>query len=300
MEVGDALYGVTMRGDGVSAVISQRLRDAERLTAIDAAAAPAAEAAPARPTRADYVAWRPPRPAGATTTPTATSTTPRYYELFDTAVNAHLYDATGVDVRALPQIGVVAETGCRYFREIGFPEPDRDGARRGPGRHLSSIVYRIGLFQGDVRRGRGRGPLRARVRRQLPRRRRPAGDPDPGRRAGGRRTPPAAGGVSLVTATRRWPTEMRGSALRGVSMLGATLSDHLGRNPVLAIILMMTFGVLVAGAVAVYVAYPAPRRGDARRAAARRRDAQGRRLPADARGLRVPRLNPPPTGPRGR
>jgi chromosome segregation protein len=27
MEVGDALYGVTMRGDGVSAVISQRLRD---------------------------------------------------------------------------------------------------------------------------------------------------------------------------------------------------------------------------------------------------------------------------------
>jgi chromosome segregation protein len=29
MEVGDALYGVSMRGDGVSAVISQRLRDAE-------------------------------------------------------------------------------------------------------------------------------------------------------------------------------------------------------------------------------------------------------------------------------
>ena len=29
MEVGDALYGVTMRGDGVSAVISQRLGDAE-------------------------------------------------------------------------------------------------------------------------------------------------------------------------------------------------------------------------------------------------------------------------------
>ncbi|MFW6776223.1 chromosome segregation protein SMC [Nocardioides sp. CPCC 205120] len=30
MEVGDALYGVTMRGDGVSTVISQRLRDGER------------------------------------------------------------------------------------------------------------------------------------------------------------------------------------------------------------------------------------------------------------------------------
>jgi chromosome segregation protein len=27
MEIGDALYGVSMRGDGVSAVISQRLRE---------------------------------------------------------------------------------------------------------------------------------------------------------------------------------------------------------------------------------------------------------------------------------
>ena len=29
VEIGDALYGVTMRGDGVSEVISQRLRDSE-------------------------------------------------------------------------------------------------------------------------------------------------------------------------------------------------------------------------------------------------------------------------------
>jgi chromosome segregation protein len=29
MEVGDALYGVSMRGDGVSTVISQRLREQE-------------------------------------------------------------------------------------------------------------------------------------------------------------------------------------------------------------------------------------------------------------------------------
>jgi chromosome segregation protein len=29
MEIGDALYGVTMRGDGVSEVISQRLRENE-------------------------------------------------------------------------------------------------------------------------------------------------------------------------------------------------------------------------------------------------------------------------------
>jgi chromosome segregation protein len=31
MEIGDALYGVTMRGDGVSTVISQRLREREQV-----------------------------------------------------------------------------------------------------------------------------------------------------------------------------------------------------------------------------------------------------------------------------
>src|SRR4051812_40394039 len=72
----------------------------------------------------------------------------RYYELFDTAVNAHLVEASGVDVRALPAIGVVAETSCRYFREIGFPAPVDVGLaveRVG----TSSMVYRIGLFQGE-------------------------------------------------------------------------------------------------------------------------------------------------------
>jgi len=72
-----------------------------------------------------------------------------YYELFDTAVNAHLFEATGVNIRALDAIGVVAETSCRYFREIGFPRPVDIGMvveRVG----TSSVVYRIGLFQGDL------------------------------------------------------------------------------------------------------------------------------------------------------
>ena len=72
-----------------------------------------------------------------------------YYELFDTAVNAHLYDATGLDIRSLPAVGVVAETSCRYFREIGFPAPVETGLvvdRVG----TSSVVYRIGLFQGGA------------------------------------------------------------------------------------------------------------------------------------------------------
>jgi len=71
----------------------------------------------------------------------------RYFELIDTAVNVHLAEATGVDIRQLPAVGVVAEVSCRYFREIGYPDPidlglvvDRVGT--------SSVVYRIGMFQG--------------------------------------------------------------------------------------------------------------------------------------------------------
>jgi acyl-CoA thioester hydrolase len=71
----------------------------------------------------------------------------RYFELIDTAVNAHLAEATGTDIRSLPAVGVVAEVSCRYFREVGYPEPidlglvvDRIGS--------SSVVYRIGIFQG--------------------------------------------------------------------------------------------------------------------------------------------------------
>ncbi|MFP5253321.1 MAG: acyl-CoA thioesterase [Actinomycetes bacterium] len=72
-----------------------------------------------------------------------------YYELFDTAVNAHLIEATGSDIRRLPAVGLVAETSCRYFREIGFPEPVDVGLaveRVG----TSSVIYRIGLFQGSA------------------------------------------------------------------------------------------------------------------------------------------------------
>jgi len=81
----------------------------------------------------------------------------RYYELFDTAVNAHLFEATGTNVRRLSAIGVVAETSCRYFREIGFPEPiDMGLAVERVG--TSSVIYRIGLFQGgsDLAAAEGR------------------------------------------------------------------------------------------------------------------------------------------------
>jgi acyl-CoA thioester hydrolase len=102
----------------------------------------------ARPTRADYVAWRQVTTRWRDDDAYGHLNNATYYELFDTAVNAHLYEATGVDIRALPQIGIVAETSCRYFRELGFPAPIDTGLVADKvGR--SSVVYRIGLFQGD-------------------------------------------------------------------------------------------------------------------------------------------------------
>jgi acyl-CoA thioester hydrolase len=68
-----------------------------------------------------------------------------YYSYFDTAVNGYLIDAAGTDIRALPAIGLVVETGCRYFRPITFPDAVEVGVaveKLG----TSSIVYRLGIF----------------------------------------------------------------------------------------------------------------------------------------------------------
>jgi len=103
---------------------------------------------PGPPSRGDYVVWRQATSRWADDDAYGHMNNARYYELFDTAVNAHLFEATGTNIRLLPAIGVVAETSCRYFREIGFPEPIDMGLvieRLGS----SSVVYRIGLFQGS-------------------------------------------------------------------------------------------------------------------------------------------------------
>jgi acyl-CoA thioester hydrolase len=46
-----------------------------------------------------------------------------YYSYFDTAVNAYLIETSGTDIRRLPAIGIVAESGCRFLRPLSFPEP---------------------------------------------------------------------------------------------------------------------------------------------------------------------------------
>jgi acyl-CoA thioester hydrolase len=67
-----------------------------------------------------------------------------YYEFFDTAVNAWLIEATGTDIRETA-IGIVAETSCRYLREISFPDELSIGIaleREGN----SSVTYQLGVF----------------------------------------------------------------------------------------------------------------------------------------------------------
>ena len=103
---------------------------------------------PPRPRREDYVVWRQATTRWADDDVYGHMNNAVYFELIDTAVNAHLAEAVGTDIRTLPAIGVVAEVSCRYFREIGYPDPvdlgmvvDKVGT--------SSVIYRIGLFQGD-------------------------------------------------------------------------------------------------------------------------------------------------------
>ena len=68
-----------------------------------------------------------------------------YYELFDSAINAWMIRDAGVDETASAEIGVVAESGCRFLRELAYPEPV-DVAIRVARLGRSSITFELGLF----------------------------------------------------------------------------------------------------------------------------------------------------------
>jgi acyl-CoA thioester hydrolase len=68
-----------------------------------------------------------------------------HYAWFDTAVNAWLLEAGLLDIGQGDPIGLVVETGCRYFAPLSFPETADVGiaiARLG----TSSVTYRLGIF----------------------------------------------------------------------------------------------------------------------------------------------------------
>lgn len=100
-----------------------------------------------RPTRDQYVHWETVTTRWADIDVYGHMNNARYFEIIDTVVNNHLEQATGTDIRRLPAIGVVAEVGCRYFAEVGYPAPVDVGVyveRLG----TSSVVYKVGIFQG--------------------------------------------------------------------------------------------------------------------------------------------------------
>ena len=71
-----------------------------------------------------------------------------YYQLFDSAINGWLAGATGADPVTSPVIGVVAESRCVYFGEIGFPDQVTIGLRVARlGR--TSVSYELGVFGGE-------------------------------------------------------------------------------------------------------------------------------------------------------
>ncbi|KXX56700.1 MULTISPECIES: acyl-CoA thioesterase [Rhodococcus] len=68
-----------------------------------------------------------------------------YYQLFDAAINGWIIEHSGLDPVAAPSVGVVAESGCRYFEQVQFPQALEVGIRVARlGR--TSVTYDLGLF----------------------------------------------------------------------------------------------------------------------------------------------------------
>jgi acyl-CoA thioester hydrolase len=71
-----------------------------------------------------------------------------YYELFDSAINGWLIAGDVADAMEGPELGVVAESGCRFFAELAYPGRLDVGVRvERLGR--SSITYALGLFAAE-------------------------------------------------------------------------------------------------------------------------------------------------------
>jgi acyl-CoA thioester hydrolase len=69
-----------------------------------------------------------------------------YYQLFDTAINGWINTNVTIDPVTTAAQGIVAESGCRYFSELHFPQRlDVGVAVTRLGR--SSVTYRLGIFR---------------------------------------------------------------------------------------------------------------------------------------------------------
>lgn len=69
-----------------------------------------------------------------------------YYGYFDTIVNEYLIGAGALDIHKGAVIGLVVETGCKYFTPLEFPEK-LEGALRVARIGNSSVRYELAIFK---------------------------------------------------------------------------------------------------------------------------------------------------------
>jgi len=68
-----------------------------------------------------------------------------YYSYFDTVINTYLIRHGGLDIHHGSEIGLCAESHCRYLASIAFPDTI-DAGLRVTKLGNSSVRYEIGLF----------------------------------------------------------------------------------------------------------------------------------------------------------
>ena len=71
-----------------------------------------------------------------------------YFSYFDTSVTAYLIASGFLKPTEGKIVGLVVETGCRYFASLSFPDIITGGVRVAK-RGTSSVRYEVGLFRND-------------------------------------------------------------------------------------------------------------------------------------------------------
>lgn len=69
-----------------------------------------------------------------------------YYGYFDTIVNEYLISTGALDIHEGAIIGLVVETGCKYFAPVAFPD-ELEGALRVAHIGNSSVRYELAIFK---------------------------------------------------------------------------------------------------------------------------------------------------------
>lgn len=79
-----------------------------------------------------------------------------YYGYFDTIVNEYLIRAGALDIHGGAVIGLVVETGCKYFAPLAFPEK-LEGALRVAKIGNSSVRYELAIFKAGAEKPAAEG-----------------------------------------------------------------------------------------------------------------------------------------------